>query len=151
MPALRLEKKMFFVFHESGIFIAACRHWFILLACDMSNRAKYPLVLIDKLLTIYRKKGGCAYDIGCTFSKTLDNSSIGPRARDLDFWMMVGAFHGHTRNRKCQLSWHPMYIPGMGHTEGEGCEHIFSAFNDLACSTRHASSFHWHQSIKEHF
>ncbi|KAG1764381.1 hypothetical protein EV702DRAFT_982084 [Suillus placidus] len=64
---------------------------------------------------------------------------------------MVGAFHGHAHNRKCQLSWHPMYIPGMGHTEGEGCEHIFSASNDLTRSTRHASSFHRHQSIEEHF
>jgi hypothetical protein len=30
-----MRKKMFLVFHESGIFIAACRHCFVLLACDM--------------------------------------------------------------------------------------------------------------------
>ncbi|KIM63444.1 hypothetical protein SCLCIDRAFT_15580 [Scleroderma citrinum Foug A] len=29
------RKQMFSVFHESGIFIAVCRHQFILLACDM--------------------------------------------------------------------------------------------------------------------
>jgi hypothetical protein len=29
------RKKMFLVFDESGIFIAACRHRFVLLACDM--------------------------------------------------------------------------------------------------------------------
>lgn len=29
------RKKMFSVFDESGIFIAACRHRFVLLACDM--------------------------------------------------------------------------------------------------------------------
>jgi len=28
-------KKMFATFEESGIFIAACRHRFVLLACDM--------------------------------------------------------------------------------------------------------------------
>ncbi|KAG1900180.1 uncharacterized protein F5891DRAFT_1128625 [Suillus fuscotomentosus] len=148
------RKKMFSVFHESGIFIAACRHRFILLACDMvqsGELAKYPLALIDKLLTVYGKNGGCAYDIGCAFSKTLSNSSFGSRAHDLGFRMMVGSFHGHAHNHKCQLRWHPMYIPGMGHTEGEGCEHIFSASNELARSTRHASSFHRHQSIKEHF
>jgi hypothetical protein len=32
---LNTHKKMFSVFNESGIFIAACRHRFILLACDM--------------------------------------------------------------------------------------------------------------------
>jgi hypothetical protein len=29
------RKKMFSVFDESGIFIAACRHRFVVLACDM--------------------------------------------------------------------------------------------------------------------
>ncbi|KAF8120559.1 hypothetical protein EV363DRAFT_1189218 [Boletus edulis] len=64
---------------------------------------------------------------------------------------MVGAFHGHAHNRQCQLKWHPMYIPGTGHTEGEGCEHVFSASNALARGTRHASSFHRHQAIEQHF
>ncbi|KAG1769947.1 hypothetical protein EV702DRAFT_978318 [Suillus placidus] len=64
---------------------------------------------------------------------------------------MVGAFHGHAHNRKCQLDWHPMYIPGTGHTEGEGCEHVFSSSNELARGTRHASSFHRRQTVEEHF
>ncbi|KAF8545935.1 hypothetical protein OG21DRAFT_1479740 [Imleria badia] len=64
---------------------------------------------------------------------------------------MVGAFHGHAHNRLCQLNWHPMYIKGMGHSEGEGCKHVFSASNELARSTRHASRFHRHQAIEQHF
>ncbi|KAH7903532.1 hypothetical protein BJ138DRAFT_1020474 [Hygrophoropsis aurantiaca] len=64
---------------------------------------------------------------------------------------MVGAFHGHAHNRKCQLLWHPTYIKGTGHTEGEGCEHIFSSSNDLARSTRYLSPFHRHQAIEEFF
>ncbi|KAG1881214.1 hypothetical protein F4604DRAFT_1879732 [Suillus subluteus] len=154
VKARETHKKMFLVFHESGIFIAACRHRFILLACDMirsGELAKYPLTLIDKLLTVYGKNGACAYDIGCVFSKTLRNSSLGLRASELNFQMMVGAFHGHAHNCKCQLVWHPMYIPGTGHSEGEGCEHIFSASNELARGTRHASPFHRHQTIEEHF
>ncbi|KAG1835965.1 hypothetical protein DFJ58DRAFT_719206 [Suillus subalutaceus] len=64
---------------------------------------------------------------------------------------MVGAFHGHAHNRRCQIDWHPMYIDGTGHTEGEGFEHVFSSSNELARSTRHANPFHRHQSIKQHF
>ncbi|KAG2154140.1 uncharacterized protein EDB93DRAFT_1239530 [Suillus bovinus] len=148
------RKKMFSVFDESGIFIAACCHRFVILACNMiwsRELAKYLLAIIDKLLTIYGKNGGCAYDIGCTFSKTLTNSSLGMRVCELDFHLMVGVFHRHAHNCKCQLDWHPMYIPGTGHTEGEGCEHIFSSSNKLACSTRHASPFHRCQTIEEHF
>ncbi|KAG1728427.1 hypothetical protein EDB19DRAFT_1897395 [Suillus lakei] len=119
------------IFDESGIFITACRHCFVLVACDMlrsSELAKYPLVLIDKLLGVYGPNRSCAYDIGCVFSKTLSSSSL-----------------------VSQLHWHPLYIPGTGHSEGEGCKHIFSASNKLARSTRYVSPFHRHQSIKEHF
>ncbi|KAG1749166.1 uncharacterized protein EDB91DRAFT_1235645 [Suillus paluster] len=147
-------KRMFAVFDESGIFIAACQHRFILLACDMiksGELVKYPLAMVDKLLTVYSRNGGCVYDIGCTFAKTLGNSSLGPCTSALNFRMMVGAFHGHAHNRRCQIDWHPMYIEGTGHTEGEGCEHIFSSSNELARSTQHATTFHRHQSIEQHF
>ncbi|KAG1871416.1 hypothetical protein F4604DRAFT_1490378, partial [Suillus subluteus] len=66
-------KHMFSVFDESGIFIAVCRHRFILLACDMvksGELTKYPLAIIDHLLGVYGKNGGITYDIDCTFSKT---------------------------------------------------------------------------------
>ncbi|KAG1724776.1 hypothetical protein EDB19DRAFT_1897859 [Suillus lakei] len=148
------RKKMFAVFEESGIFITSCQHHFILLTCDMiqsGKLSKYPLAIIDNLLTVYGRNGGCAYDIGCTFSKTLTNSTLSPRMHSLGFRMMVGVFHGHAHNQRCQLDWHPMYILGTGHTEGEGCEHIFSASNELARSTRHANHFHRHQAIEEHF
>ena len=82
------RKKMFSMFAESGIFIASCRHRFVLLACNMIrsgelyivpftwlslywctlSSAKYPLAILSKLLSVYGKNGGCAYDIGCAFS-----------------------------------------------------------------------------------
>lgn len=114
-------------------------------------RAKYPLAIINRLLAVYGSDGGLAYDIGCAFATTLANSTLGPRARALNLRLMVGAFHGHAHNRQCQLNWHPMYITGSGHTEGEGCEHVFSASNELARGTRHATSFHRHQAIEQHF
>ncbi|KAG2121788.1 hypothetical protein BD769DRAFT_1629343 [Suillus cothurnatus] len=142
------HKKMFSVFDESGIFIAACCHQLVLVACDMirsGELAKYPLSIIDKLLMVYGKNGACA------FTKTLGTSTLGPQAQELGFHLMVGAFHGHAHNRMCQLDWHPMYITGTGYSKGEGYEHIFSASNALARGTQHASKFHWHQMIEQHF
>ncbi|KAG2121960.1 hypothetical protein DEU56DRAFT_873688 [Suillus clintonianus] len=43
------RKKMFSVFDQSRIFIAACHH--------RGELAKYPLAIIDKLLTVYGKNG----------------------------------------------------------------------------------------------
>ncbi|KAL4077481.1 hypothetical protein J3A83DRAFT_4087564 [Scleroderma citrinum] len=151
-------KQMFLMFHESGIFIALCQHQFVLLACNMVKSgelyisfAKYPLAIISKLLSVYSQNGGCVYDISCAFSTTLQNSSLGPQVEDLKLCIMVGTFHGHAHNHMCQLEWHPQYIWGTGHTEGEGCEHVFATLNKLARSTRHAMLFHHHQAIEQHF
>ena len=117
----------------------------------MEASVKYPLALVNRLIDILGSKVRYAYDIGCAFFKMLENSSLSEKAKNALFHLMVSAFHGHAHNRLCQLCWHPLYIKGTGHTEGEGCEHIFSSSNDLARSTHHASRFHRHQSIDEHF
>ena len=117
----------------------------------MISSAKYPLVIINRLINILGKKAGCAYDIGCAFATTLEHSSLAEKAKDASFRLMVGAFHRHAHNRLCQLSWHPLYIDRAGRTDGEGCEQVFSSSNDLARSTWHATCFHHHQSIEEHF
>ena len=64
---------------------------------------------------------------------------------------MVGSFHGHAHNCKCQLDWHPTYVRGVGLTEGEGCEHMFSMSNELTQSTHHGMQFHCHQVIEQYF
>jgi hypothetical protein len=43
------HKRMFSVFHESGIFIAACRHRFVLLACDMVKSGELYVTLFDEV------------------------------------------------------------------------------------------------------
>ena len=99
----------------------------------------------------YWGKIGCAYDIGCSFHKTLSHSCLGPRVQASEFCLMVGAFHGYAHDHGCQLDWHPLYMKGTGCTEGEGCEHIFSSSNDLARNTCHSRGFHCHQAITDHF
>lgn len=131
-----------------SIFCNACLYLFILPTCF---RAKYPLAILERLLSIYGQNGALFYNIGCAFDTTTRNSALAPLVDLLNLRMMVGAFHGHAHNRKCQLDWHPLYVPGTGHTEGEGCEHVFSASNELAQNTRHSTRFHRHQAIEQHF
>jgi hypothetical protein len=108
-------------------------------------------VIVNQLLSAYGSNSDCAYDIGCAFAKTTENSVLGSSIQHLNLRFMVGSFHGHAHNQLCQLQWHPMYIEGVGNTEGEGCKHVFSASNELAQSTRHATRFHRHQAIEQHF
>jgi hypothetical protein len=86
------------------------------------------------------------YNIACAFFKTLMNSSLGSKARELMIRMLVGSFHGHAHNCGCQLDWHLLYVKGAGCAALENCESIFSASN-----AQHASQFHWHQALEQHF
>ena len=64
----------------------------------MQYGAKYPLVMVDRLLTTYGSDIGAPYDVGCALQPTLMNSSLGPHVRDLNLRLMVGSFHGHAHN-----------------------------------------------------
>ena len=92
---------------------------------------------------------GGGYDIGCKFGITLSRSPLGRRAKDLNYQTLVGSFHGHAHNRRCQLRFLATYVKGMGLEDLEGGERYFSKSNALAASIRHAGIFHRKQKIVE--
>lgn len=114
----------------------------------MYHSAKYPLSILDKLQQIYPDPKLIGYDIGCAFKKTAANSSFGP---SLKTKFVIPSMHGYAHNRACQLGHHPKYIAGAGLEDFEGCERVFSASNEVARLTRHATPFHRHQAIDAHF
>ncbi|KAK1225156.1 hypothetical protein PQX77_011912 [Marasmius sp. AFHP31] len=149
------NKKMFAFFSVSGIFLSVCRHGHVLVLCDMRRSGelmKYPLANVKALLDRYGKDLGLGYDIMCAFYKTLLRSEK-LRSQVVAFRLkgVVPAFHGHAHNRKCQVSWHPMYTEGVGLEDFEECERTFSESNHLALTTRLATEFHRHQALMEHF
>ncbi|KAG1721163.1 hypothetical protein EDD22DRAFT_983130 [Suillus occidentalis] len=118
-------RKMWGVFDESGIFMSACCHGFLLLIADMvqgGEQSKYPLAVVSKLLDTFGKDLGGGYDVGCRFKTTLSWSSLGRHAHDLN----------HTSL-------------GLGLEDLEGCEHIFSKSNALAASVRYATIANYFQ------
>ncbi|KAG7087263.1 hypothetical protein E1B28_013242 [Marasmius oreades] len=144
--------RMWGIFDETGVFLSLCRHGFVLLACDMvrsGELAKYPLAMVSRLLDVLGKNLGGAYDIGCKFQSTLNKSTIGEKARRLGFKTLVGLFHGHAHNRRCQLKNLLTYVESVGLEDLEGCERFFSRSNALAPAVRHASIFHRRQAISE--
>ncbi|EPQ55524.1 hypothetical protein GLOTRDRAFT_75671 [Gloeophyllum trabeum ATCC 11539] len=148
------RKKMFKLFDEAGIFVVACRHGVVVLVCDIvrsGELAKYGLAMVNRLVDMFGSRICIGYDIGCAFEGTVSRSSIADKACESLLRFVVGSFHGHAHNRGCQLRWHPLYVRGTGRSDFEGCERVFSASNALAAGTRHASRFHRHQAIDEHF
>ncbi|KAJ3817842.1 hypothetical protein F5880DRAFT_1626200 [Lentinula raphanica] len=98
-------KKMWDAFHESGWYVSACRHGFILWVCDMirsGELAKYPLAIVAKGLEVFDGHWLMGYDIGCSFETTIQNSSLGPKFKEKECRTCVNAFHGYSHNAACQ-------------------------------------------------
>ncbi|KAF7367948.1 hypothetical protein MSAN_00859900 [Mycena sanguinolenta] len=145
-----VTSNMWGIFDETGIFLALCRHGFVLVIADMiksGELAKYLLAVVKELLDAFGMKLGAGYDVGCHFETTVANSELGAEAREKKLKCLVGSFHGHAHNRLCQLRVLATYVEGMGLEDLEGCERFFSRSNGLAKSCRYASRFHWQQEI----
>ncbi|KAF9056704.1 hypothetical protein BJ165DRAFT_1399313, partial [Panaeolus papilionaceus] len=148
--ASELTEKMWRMFDETGIFLALCRHGFVLVVLDMvqsGELSKYPLAVVKALLDAFGPNLGGGYDIGCQFETTISKSPLGPKAKSMNYKSLVGSFHGHAHNRLCQLKLLATYVKGMGLEDLETCERFFSRSNALASSIRHASVFHRMQRI----
>lgn len=117
----------------------------------MQCRSQYTLATVETLLKAFGPNLGGGYDIGCRFKTTLANSELGPEAQKLNYSSLIGVFHGHAHNRLCQLSHLTTYVEGLGLSDLEGCERLFSKSNELASSVRHAGVFHRRQKILHYF
>lgn len=103
------------------------------------------------MLTTFGKNQGGGYDTGCQFKTTLNNSSIGPLARSLNYTSLVDAFHGHTHRRLCQLTHLGTYQKGLGIEDLGMCERAFSQSNAMGTVTHGMGVFHRQQEINGYF
>ncbi|KAG2370354.1 hypothetical protein BDR07DRAFT_1476360 [Suillus spraguei] len=112
--------------------------------------AKYPLAIISKVLEALGECSLGTYDIGCGFTLTIENSSLGEKFWKMESHMCVDAFHGYVHNYICKTKNHPLGITGTGLEDFETIDWIFSASNQLAPVTRYSSS-HCHHALFELF
>ena len=149
-----VSSRMWGIFDETGMFVAVCRHGFILIVADMvrsGELAKYPLAVLEYLLQALEDGLGAGYDVGCKFAMTVDRSPLGKLAKEKKFKSLIGLFHGHAHCQLCQLRHLGTYVEGLGLSDLEGCERLFSRTNELAGVYRYASAFHRHQSLRLYF
>ncbi|KAG8752940.1 hypothetical protein FRC12_011728 [Ceratobasidium sp. 428] len=149
------DKKTPSIFDETGIFLACCRHGLVAVIVDMirsGELAKYPLAIFNKLVAVHGDHLVIAYDIACSFFKTLKRSkSLGEIFEISKSRLIVPAFHAWAHNRLCQISWHPVWQPSLGLEDFEWCERVFSSSNQVAQCTCHASRSTRHRMIELHF
>ncbi|KAJ7076917.1 hypothetical protein C8R43DRAFT_910591 [Mycena crocata] len=145
-----ITSKAWGMYDETGVFLSLCHHGFVLIIADMvrsGELAKYGYAVVNHLIHVLGEVAS-GYDIGCKFGQMVNlHPILGPLARAHKFRSLVGAFHGHGHNRRCQLCNLATYVTGVGLEDLEECETFFSKSNALAASTRYASRFHRQQAI----
>jgi Kyakuja-Dileera-Zisupton transposase len=62
------------------------------------------------------------YDAGCTFSATINNSTLASLAMEQNFKTCTGSFHGAAHNHPCQVDFLIGLQEGAGIEDGEGNE-----------------------------
>ena len=68
-----LTSKMWGVFEETSLFLALCRHGFVLMMADMvrsGELSKYPLAVVQKMIEIFGADLGLGY---CQGTLSSDN------------------------------------------------------------------------------
>ncbi|KAJ7867192.1 hypothetical protein B0H14DRAFT_3441889 [Mycena olivaceomarginata] len=106
-----VTSKMWGIFDETGIFLALCRHGFVLVIADMirsGELAKYPLAIVEELLDTFGMNLGAGYDVGCHFGATVANSELGEKASRNNLKCLEGVdsysrFHDWLREEKDYL------------------------------------------------
>ena len=82
------------------------------------------------------------YDINCQFwvyfmKRVLEKDLYWPEG--LTFEPAIGLFHVHGHKEACNAQFSPSYITGIGRTDGEILESLWSTLNDTSRSVQTAS------------
>jgi hypothetical protein len=116
-----------------------------------SLRFKYGFAIVNHLARTLRRSIAFGYDIGCTFGRAVRKHPIlGPLLVELRLQFLVGSFHGAGHSRICQCCNLPLYRDGAGCEGFEECESWFSKSNNLASTTRTATTFRRKQAIENY-
>ena len=105
-------------------------------------RAKFPLAIIGKALKVLGDRWASGYDIGCSFAKTIEASSLRKAFLDAGCRCCVNTFHRYSHSYDCQKQNYPNVIDGISLEDLETMECIFSASNVLGGVTQYMSRYH---------
>lgn len=62
----------------------------------------------------------------------------------------IGLFHVHGHKKECELRYSPTFIPGMGETDGEILEELWSSLNRSSMTTRTMSTSQRQETLDRH-
>ncbi|KAJ7211535.1 hypothetical protein B0H12DRAFT_1312933 [Mycena haematopus] len=137
------QKKVDPKFHDAtGLFVVTCRHSQVLFLCNIDTPGEgqqYIVALLEEVNRLLPPQATIlqTYDVGCVTDHSFNLHPIlsdGFRERVA---FALNAMHSFKHQWICQIFYGPRFRPGMGLTDGEGVERLWSRIRKLIPITRH--------------
>ncbi|KAJ6581867.1 hypothetical protein B0H19DRAFT_1331557 [Mycena capillaripes] len=126
----------------SGVFVLTCRHSQPLFMCNIDTpgeQQKYVVALMEEVNSLLPPVATIiqAYDVGCLTDYSLNLYPILSTSFRARVSFVINAMHAYGHQWVCQLVYSPRLRRGLGLTEGEGVERVWSRIRKLIPITRH--------------
>ncbi|KAG1779269.1 hypothetical protein EV702DRAFT_1195245 [Suillus placidus] len=131
-------------FDDMGIMALICRHDIPLFFANIDSpgeQQKYAIALIEHLFSLLPQEATVItlYDVGCVLSRSLSQYDILPSSVTSRLRFATMAMHAYGHEWACQLEFNPRMCIGLGLSDGEGTERLWSRFIKLIGIQRSSS------------
>ncbi|KAI0746147.1 hypothetical protein C8Q76DRAFT_605599, partial [Earliella scabrosa] len=128
-------------FDDTGLMALVCRHDIVLFLANVDTpgeQQKYGVALLEHFISFLPSTATVAvfYDIGCVLDRSLHLYNILPQSIVERLVFATSVMHAYGHQWSCQLVYNPRLRAGLGLTEGEGTERVWSKFRKLIGVTR---------------
>ncbi|EJD46123.1 hypothetical protein AURDEDRAFT_42188, partial [Auricularia subglabra TFB-10046 SS5] len=132
-------------FDDTGVFALICRHGIPLCFMNITDAGegqKYMLAGLEWLSEHLPARATVAgyYDVGCITDRTRQLYDVLPGDFSDRLVFVTSAMHSYAHQWTCQIVYSPRMKKGMGLTDGEGVERLWSALRMLIPKLRAVSS-----------
>ncbi|KAG1784984.1 uncharacterized protein HD556DRAFT_1250578 [Suillus plorans] len=118
-------------FDDTGIMALICRHDIPLFFANIDSpgeQQKYSVALLHHFFSFLPPEATVValYDIGCVLARTLSKYDILPISITSRLRFATTAMHAYGHEWACQLVYNPRICVGLGLSDGEGTERLWS-------------------------
>ncbi|KZP28753.1 hypothetical protein FIBSPDRAFT_728861 [Athelia psychrophila] len=128
-------------FDDTGVAALVCRHGIPIFFANMDTPGEQQKYAIALILRVFRELpphavGAFLYDIGCVLDVSINKFDILPEDIMQRIMFATTAMHAYAHQWSCQLMYNPRLKPGLGLSDGEGVERLWSRMRRLIGVTR---------------
>ncbi|KAJ8469462.1 hypothetical protein ONZ45_g16881 [Pleurotus djamor] len=133
------------IFDSHGLMALVCRHDIPLFAANINTPGegqKYAVSLIEHFFEHIPSVANVVvlYDVGCVLDRSLHKRDIVSQSVRDRLRFVTSAMHAYGHQWSCQLEYNPRMQEGLGLTDGEGVERLWSQIRMLIGITRNAGT-----------